>query len=281
MGIINTHRVAQNPELFDKIMKEGPRTEHIYMSPGGGDIDPTLYGEEDVGSHFIIPDVDHREFRLIQVLLERKLPLLGICRGHQLICAAAGGKLIQDLVLDGYMHHAHGPVFLTQNSLLKEVTGVKGNKLLANSLHHQAVHPEHIPEGWCVSAWSDDGVIEGIAHPDLPVISVQWHPEMGMFVDWSRQVRQIKLMYSWLEQFTIEEEPCEERYSFFDRWEEFNPPNLGRVTGPRGTAIQIAGRSNITPVSHQLPNPNQVREYGIGSARQDGVQPSISDSDSE
>jgi len=284
-GIINTHRVAQSPLLYDKIMRMGPPLDHIYMSPGGGDIDPALYSEEDIGTHVTMPEVDQREFALIKVLLNRKQPLLGICRGHQMICAAAGGKLIQDLVTEGYHYHAHGPVFLPRRSLLREVTGITGNKINANSLHHQAIDPLHIPEGWYVSAWAGDGVIEGIANPDLPVISIQWHPEMGMTVNHDLFVRQIDLMYSWLNQYTIEEEeekePDERRYSLFDRWQEFNPPYLRRVTRPEHKIISVTGRTHITPVSHQLSNPNQVREHGIGSARRDGVQPSIGDSDSE
>lgn len=280
MKVLDTHRIAQHGDTWLESMTQLP-TDAVYLSPGGCDIDPGLYGEEGNGSHPIIPDVDFREYLLVQKLLERKQPILGICRGHQIICAAAGGKLIQDLTSEGYDKHHHGPVFLPKKSLLVEITGVKDNKLCANSMHHQAVHPDHVPEGWFVSAWSDDGVIEAIQNPDLPVISVQWHPEMGLVCSAKRPITQMRLMLLWLNQFTAEEDQsaCN---SILNSWSEVSTAHSRRAGGPRSRYIPVKRRKvERVPPSRQLANPNTVCKYGISSARREDVQPSEGDSSCE
>ena len=280
MTVLNTHMLAQDADAWVKVINKSPKS-CVYVSPGGCDIDPGLYGEENKGSNAVIPDVDFREYLLIEHLLKRKRPLLGICRGHQLICAAAGGKLIQDLVEAGYNKHAHGPVYLPNRSLLIEVTGVKNNKLIANSLHHQAIHPDHVPDGWFVSAWSDDGVIEAIQNPNLPVISIQWHPEMGLLCSPQRLIQQQQLMLSWLNQFT-EEEDQDARHSILNSWAKVSQVNRRQPTRPGSRHIPIQKwEVGVIPPSHQLPDPNKVRKCGLGSSSREGLQSSSGDSNSE
>lgn len=148
----------------------------LFISPGGGDIDPKLYGEQNTDSNTYRPDIDKREFRLIQKLLNERVPLIGICRGHQMIAAAIGAKLIQDIDKAGYIEHEfHHKISVLEESVVATI--LEGDRQV-NSLHHQAVVRDSIPTDWKVSAISNDGIVEAIEHEDYPVISVQWHPEM-------------------------------------------------------------------------------------------------------
>lgn len=174
MIIKSTNNLASDTKLFQRVMGQ-KLSGMLFVSPGGGDIDPELYGEKNTESYVFHKDVDRREFLLIRKLLRDKVPLIGICRGHQLIAAAIGAKLIQDIKSAGYSRH---PFY-------HEIEVLKGSELErmkvdmhVNSLHHQAVLEDSIPDGWKVSAMSKDGIVEAIEHEDFPVISVQWHPEM-------------------------------------------------------------------------------------------------------
>jgi putative glutamine amidotransferase len=118
--------------------------------------------------------------------MKADLPVLGICRGCQLLAVAAGGSLYQDIKLFAqsgahtlrhyqYLQRdlpSHG-VTVSPGSLLHSIVG---EEIMVNSLHHQAV--KDAPQGWLVSARAKDGVIEGLECPDSPfVLGVQWHPE--------------------------------------------------------------------------------------------------------
>lgn len=153
---------------------------------GGMDIDPAAYGEK---PHPTVSRISHErdefEFKLTQSALNRKLPILAICRGLQVLNVVLGGSLIQDIpemIGNEIIHNdpnrpryeiAHD-VLIQENSKLRSILG--GNRLPVNSFHHQCVKEpgkDLIP-----IAWSDDGVIEAIEMPDPHfVIGVQWHPE--------------------------------------------------------------------------------------------------------
>ncbi len=151
-----------------------------FYSPGGGDIDPSLYGDENTFSGSFRSEIDKREFDMVKRILEQKQPLLAICRGHQIVGAVIGAKLHQDLHAEGFRNHHHGPVRVEEDSLMERIffKRMANNFLQVNSLHHQAIRENTLPPNWRVTARSGDGVVEAIEHPDLPVISVQWHPEM-------------------------------------------------------------------------------------------------------
>jgi putative glutamine amidotransferase len=110
------------------------------------------------------------------------LPILGICRGAQLLNVAAGGTLVQHLPdLSSELHRvpAHDceavhAVVVEPSSRLARITG--GGPLGVNSLHHQAVG--HVAPGWRPVAWSPDGVIEAIERIGACQLGVQWHPEL-------------------------------------------------------------------------------------------------------
>lgn len=153
---------------------------------GGYDIDPTLFGEEPhPGLGTIIPDRDQFECRLMEKMLTLDKPILGICRGSQILNIVAGGDMYQDIytqIEQPLLQHQqkapswHGShyVDVTLDSLLYRLT--KKERFKINSRHHQA--NRHIPIPFEVSGRSSDGVIEAIESKTHHfVLGLQWHPE--------------------------------------------------------------------------------------------------------
>ncbi len=161
------------------------RVEGLVLT-GGGDIAPSRYGEE-AGAHLggIDAERDDLEITLARWAVERRKPLLGICRGHQVLNVALGGSLIQHIPSElpqALRHDADGEsdqpgwhvVHLLPASLLRRVIGRA--RVTTNSLHHQAVSA--LGQGLIVSGAAMNGIIEGIELPDHPfALAVQWHPE--------------------------------------------------------------------------------------------------------
>lgn len=153
---------------------------------GGIDVDPGFYGAEPHPELGIVdPARDHFELALYRAAKARNLPVLGICRGIQLINVAQGGTLYQHVPdLENAIQHeqtdiggapSHG-VRLEQGSQLAQAFG--SNLIRTNSYHHQAV--AGLGEDLRVSARSSDGVVEGIeSTSEHYVLGVQWHPEMS------------------------------------------------------------------------------------------------------
>lgn len=153
---------------------------------GGVDIDPNLFDEEPrIGLGEITPERDVLEIALLQALHARKKPVLGICRGMQLINAAFGGTLYQDLPREwsgSTQHSQRAPrshlshrVHIEQGSRLFDLLDCQ-TQLRANSFHHQAV--KVVAPGFVPVAWDEEGLVEAIEHPgDVFILAVQWHPE--------------------------------------------------------------------------------------------------------
>jgi putative glutamine amidotransferase len=149
---------------------------------GGDDVDPRAYGRPlGAAVHHVDPRRDRFELALLEAVLERDLPVLGICRGAQLINVALGGTLVADLPLDCGEAHAsfEFPRELRRHAVHLEpgTTGHRlyGSEVWVNSFHHQAV--ETPGAGVTVSGRAADGVAEMIEVADRPVLGVQWHPE--------------------------------------------------------------------------------------------------------
>ena len=154
---------------------------------GGGDINPLLLGEEPLpGLRSVCPERDETELFLVREAFHRQIPMLGICRGIQLMAAALGGKIWQDIYTQGEgaklkhsqemsREYASHTVSIKEGSLLESIFGNK-QTLAVNSFHHQAVSQpgRHL----MVSAWSADGIIEAVESTEhKALIGVQWHPE--------------------------------------------------------------------------------------------------------
>ena len=153
--------------------------------PGGPDVQPSAYGAEphpELGP--TEPRVDAVELALVRAADHRKLPILGICRGMQLLNVARGGTLHQhlpDVVGNGIDHrqpdHWSTPTHRIETapqSRLRATLG--GPSLEVNSFHHQAI--QKLGKGLVATAWAQDGTIEAVENPsDRLVIGVQWHAE--------------------------------------------------------------------------------------------------------
>jgi putative glutamine amidotransferase len=150
--------------------------------PGGGDLDPATYGEDPDAENLygIRPDSDMFEAALVREAAVRRIPVLGICRGLQVINVAFGGTLHQDLPdhpqdLVGRAFAGHYYTHIERGTRLNGI--VDATELLINSLHHQGV--KDVGVGLRVAATAQDGVVESIesTDPDWDMVAVQWHPE--------------------------------------------------------------------------------------------------------
>jgi len=153
--------------------------------PGGPDIHPSLYGHD---PHLMLgpteAELDAFELALVTEALERRMPVLGICRGSQMINVAMGGTLHQHLpaCVDGALPHrqetdasrASHPVRVAGGSRLAGALGSEAVEV--NSLHHQAV--DRLGDGLEAVAWAPDGVVEAVEGTgDVFLVGVQWHAE--------------------------------------------------------------------------------------------------------
>lgn len=156
------------------------------LATGGYDPDPLLWGEQpNRRIEFVFPEVDQHQIAAVRIATELGKPLLGICRGLQIINVAFGGTLYQDLSLipDSFIQHyqkspkyAHGhTVTLIKDTALARIFAA--DIIATNSFHHLAI--KDIAPGFMMSAYASDGVIEGIERSTgSSVMAVQWHPEM-------------------------------------------------------------------------------------------------------
>lgn len=149
---------------------------------GGGDIESTQYGQPDRGSQPPDRERDRAELALFHAFREAGRPILGICRGMQLINVALGGTLIQDLPQAQGVFHGGGPsdrvhpVRAEEDGTLHQLYGPVFS---VNSAHHQAV--DRLGRGLRVSAWAESGFPEAIELPGSPLLGVQFHPERMAF----------------------------------------------------------------------------------------------------
>jgi len=154
---------------------------------GGGDIAPAFYGEADSGLLWHIDEQrDQAEISLASWALSEALPVLGICRGIQVLNVAAGGTLVQDIATQTGSTITHSRVAgdsmsiishvvnITEGTRLAEIFGA--GELAVNSAHHQAV--KDLGKGLTITAHAPDNTVEGIEAPNHPFyLGVQWHPE--------------------------------------------------------------------------------------------------------
>jgi putative glutamine amidotransferase len=151
---------------------------------GGHDVNPKLYGQE---PHPYLEEINEKrdafELKLIDEAIKQGKPIFGICRGMQLINVAFGGSLYQDISLFGptSIKHVQESEMTKQTHLVQ----IKASSRLAtflpedysvNSYHHQTI--KNVAPNFTVIAQAPDGIIEGIEANDLPILAIQWHPEL-------------------------------------------------------------------------------------------------------
>ena len=150
------------------------------LLPGGGDMDPKFYGQERIpacGEPNLLRDA--AEPLLLRAFLAADKPVLGICRGIQVLNAVLGGDLYQDIKpFEHLPHNDHWAkvhtVTVRRGTLLSRILGQ--DTVLVNSQHHQAV--DRVAPGFTLAALSEDGIVEAIEKPDARFcLGVQWHPE--------------------------------------------------------------------------------------------------------
>lgn len=183
-----------NTDDLDKAIAEMLQCDGLLLS-GGEDMDPKYYGQtptEKCGE--IVPRRDEVEMKMLEAFFATGKPILGICRGEQLMNVYFGGSLHQDIVDISKCRHNDYPrknlgchmVSLTGGTKLARIMGKQ--TLRVNSLHHQAVTT--VGKDITISAVSEDGIIEAIEHTSHPFcMGVQWHPEH--MVRYCKQQRRI------------------------------------------------------------------------------------------
>lgn len=147
------------------------------LLPGGGDITPAFFGERNHGSRQIDTELDILQLQALELCIRSRLPVLGICKGLQLLNVGLGGSLIQNLPCAGlhrYMGRDQYHTSVTaEGSVLHTLYGAAP---LINSAHHQGIGA--LGSGLVAVQWCpDDRCIEAAVHKVLPLIGVQWHPE--------------------------------------------------------------------------------------------------------
>lgn len=146
------------------------------LLPGGGDIAPVFYHRKNRGSTNICISEDIVQLLMFHRFMEQKKPVLGICKGMQVINVALGGSLIQALpTANSHAWHngdRYHPTTIVKGSI---VSSLYGTYMITGSAHHQAICTPGT--GLKAVQHAHDGVIEAIEHESLPIMGLQWHPE--------------------------------------------------------------------------------------------------------
>lgn len=178
--IINYNRAFADVGISCKGMYECTWKEALacdgLLLPGGGDIAPELWGEKNMGSREIDGILDRLQLKLLEVYAAEAKPVLGICKGMQVLNVYFGGTIIQHLPTAHFHEYRNGDQYhmsiARKGSPLAQLYGIR---FAVNSAHHQGIGS--LGAGLDAVQFAEDGVIEGILHTQLPIIGVQWHPE--------------------------------------------------------------------------------------------------------
>ena len=203
MTYVNSVRMAGGVPLVIPVTGDDAQIEVILSAidglvmTGGEDFDPLKwFGEEPVrGLGEVVPARDEFDVKLVRAAVAKGIPVLGICRGEQLLAVAFGGSLWQDIpsqVPSSYVKHRQSPttgtvgthsIAIEKGSLLAKILGKE--KAVVNTFHHQAI--KDVPQGFKVVARAADGIIEAVErtgklsnYPDggAMILGVQFHPEV-------------------------------------------------------------------------------------------------------
>ncbi len=140
---------------------------------GGNDLSSEFTKKPAVDVRNSAPLRDTAEKRLLDLAIERKIPVLGICRGMQFINFYFGGTTTQTINQGLHVKKTHRISFCDQN--LIELSDRK--EMVVNSYHHQGIREDQLSPKLKAMALSHDNLIEALYHPELPIVGIQWHPE--------------------------------------------------------------------------------------------------------
>ena len=173
---------------FDYIEAAVDGLDGILLPGSDTDVDPLRYGQQPHPALGVVQTIkDETDLMVIEAAERKRMPLLAICFGMQVLNVSRGGTLIQDIraqVPDTIKHEQGVPrdrpshrISILENSKLSHIGGMLN--ALVNSHHHQAI--ESVGADLLATAWTSDGVIEALEdpRPDRFVVAVQWHPELG------------------------------------------------------------------------------------------------------
>lgn len=152
------------------------------LLPGGADLDPYYYNEQNMCCEGVDSLLDQKEFKLVKLFSDSDKPIMGICRGLQSLNVAFGGSLIQDVAnvdVHSKCGHQFDKLHSIKTSSCSFLEDIYGDDFVVNSAHHQAIK---IPAPCLdVIAYSSDGLVEAVKHQSKKIFAVQWHPERIAF----------------------------------------------------------------------------------------------------
>ena len=177
----NALRTLGVPFITTLDVQETMRATHLLL-PGGGDITPIFFGQRDMGSRNIDTELDILQIQTLSLFMAQKKPVLGICKGLQIINVHLGGTINQHIdTADAHEWKEHDQRHQVYHCGVNHTDffyQLYGTGTQVNSAHHQAV--DKLGRDLVPVCRAADSVIEGIMHVTLPVIAVQWHPERIM-----------------------------------------------------------------------------------------------------
>jgi len=144
---------------------------------GGNDVDPALYGGIAQKCSSVSSKRDYTEKKILEIAIESRLPVLGICRGMQFINVYFGGSLSQGLSKGNQSSSHVAGTHLVNLTDQRLIDSLGGNSFTVNSFHERVVAPSNLSYQLNTFVEAEDGVIEGLYHPDYPIFGIQWHPE--------------------------------------------------------------------------------------------------------
>lgn len=179
--ILNNYQIAVQSSgakpCFGESIDEAVNCDALLLA-GGGDMDPALYGEKNIASYQIDNRRDNIELQLVDFFLKKQRPVLGICRGMQVINVSFGGTLEQEVkntkrhIYEEKTGDKIHPIFCVKNSFLERLYG---SSFVVNSAHHQAC--KIAGKDLRFTAFSEDNVAEALEDVTKRVYAVQFHPE--------------------------------------------------------------------------------------------------------
>lgn len=164
--------VIPNESNVDSYFEQLP-IERVILS-GGNDVDPQMYGEIRKEGMPIATERDKTEKRMIELAMQKNIPILGICRGMEFLNVYFGGKLITIKSVFGEGAHLPGkdhPLHILKN------LEILGKEVTVNSFHNQGLTQKELSPQLLPFAVSEEGLVEGFYHNSLPIVGIIWHPE--------------------------------------------------------------------------------------------------------